>query len=304
MPSIDLRRLRAFVAIAEEGHITRAAAVLGMQQPPLTRLLKGIEAELGVRLMDRTPRGVRATAAGAALLAEARVLLAQADGIADRVRRAGRGETGRLAIGFTSSSALHPFVPAVLRAFRAAAPLVAVSLEEAGTGELVDALLKGRLDASFVRTPVGFDPGLVADDVLVEPMIVALPAGHSLSGEEGAPLTLASLAEEDFVLYRRPTGPGLYDAIVSACRAAGFSARVAQEAPRLTATLSLVAAGLGLSIVPASMRGLGVGAVVYRTLAPEAGLVAPIHLASRRDDPSAVLGRFRDLVVAMKPAAA
>ncbi len=212
------------------------------------------------------------------------------------MRRAGRGETGRLAVGFTSSSALHPFVPASLRAFRATAPGVAVSLEEAGTGELVEGLLKGRLDAAFVRTPVGFEPGVVTDDVLEEPMVVALPAGHRLAGGDGAALALAALAEEDFVLYRRPTGPGLYDAIVSACRAAGFSARVAQEAPRLTATLSLVAAGLGLSIVPASLRGLGVGAVAYRTLAPGAGLVAPIHLASRRGDPSAVLARFRALV--------
>jgi len=297
--AIDLRRLRAFVAIAEEGHITRAAARLGMQQPPLSRLLQGMEAELGVRLMSRTSRGVTPTAAGVALLEEARAVLARADAVAEVVRRADRGETGRLAIGFTSSAALHPFVPAALREFREAAPAVTLTLEEAGTGELIEALLRGQLDAAFVRTPIRDLPSLAVDDVLREPMVVALPAGHPLARQAGA-LPLPRLAVEPFILYRRPTGPGLYDAIVAACRTAGFSPRVVQEAPRLTATLSLVAAGLGLSIVPASLRSLGITAVAYRAFDAHAGLVAPLHLAIRRDDRSAVLARFRALVARMR----
>lgn len=301
--AIDLRRLRAFVAIAEEGHVTRAAARLGMQQPPLTRLLKGMESELGVRLMHRTSRGVNPTAAGAALLEEARAVLARADEVAEVVRRAARGETGRLAIGFTSSAALHPFVPATLRAFREELPAVAVTLEEAGTGELIDALLKGQLDAAFVRTPIPELPDLVVDDVLREPMIAALPAGHPLAGKTGRALPLARLAAEPFILYRRPTGPGLYDAIVAACRDAGFSPRVVQEAPRLTATLSLVAAGLGLSIVPASLRSLNISAVAYRALGGRSGLVAPLHLVTRREDPPAALARFRVLVGRMRKSA-
>lgn len=109
---LELRQLKAFVAIAEEGYITRAAERLGMQQPPLTRMLQSLEAELGVVLMERLPRGVRPTTAGLALLDEARALLARADDVADVVRRAARGEQGRLAIGFTSSAALHPLCPA------------------------------------------------------------------------------------------------------------------------------------------------------------------------------------------------
>ncbi|SDQ92118.1 DNA-binding transcriptional regulator, LysR family [Rhizobiales bacterium GAS191] len=297
---IDLRRLRAFSMIADEGHITRAAARLGMQQPPLTRLLQGLEAELGVKLMQRTPRGVRPTAAGGALLEEARAILARADGLAEVVRRAARGETGRLAIGFTGSAALHPFVPAALRAFREALPAVALTLEEAGTGELVDALLQERLDAAFVRTPIRGLPGLAIDDVLEEAMIVALPAGHLLATEARTSVRLSRLAEEPFILYRRPTGPGLHDAIVAACRGAGFSPNVVQEAPRLTATLSLVAAGLGLSIVPASMRSLNIDGVAYKALSGPSALIAPIHLATRREDPSAVLARLRDLVGKMR----
>ncbi len=293
---IELRRLRAFVAIAEEQHITRAAERLGVQQPSLTRMLQGLEVELGVRLVQRTTRGVRCTEAGTALLNEARAVLARAEGVSEAVRRAARGEHGHLRIGFTSSAALHAVVSSGLRRFREASPGVAIALEEAGTGELVEALLRERLDAAFVRSPVGGVPGLVVDDVLDEPMVAALPAGHPLTTGTRTPLQLSDLAGEGFVLYRRPAGPGLHDAILAACHAAGFNPAVAQEAPRLTATLSLVAAGLGVSVVPASMQLLGGEGVTYRELTGCPGLSAPIHLASRRSGSSPILARFRRLV--------
>ncbi|MEA2729247.1 MAG: hypothetical protein QOD93_3881 [Acetobacteraceae bacterium] len=292
---IDLRRLRAFVALAEESHVTRAAERLGMQQPPLTRLLRGLETEFGVLLMHRLPRGVKPTEAGKTLLTEARILLARAEKLPEIVRRAARGEHGSLAVGFTSSAALHPFVPAVLREFRDRLPGVKVILEEAGTAELVDALLHERLDAAFVRSPVGSVAALLVDPVLDEPMLAALPARHRLALVAG-PLALAELATEAFILYRRSTGPGLYDAIVTACRQAGFSPTVAQEAPRLPATLSLVAAGLGVSIVPASMQRLGGEDIAYRVLVGCPGLSAPIHLATRQANPSPAVSQFRRLV--------
>jgi len=300
---IELRRLHAFVVLAEEGNITRAAERLGMQQPPLTRLLRGLETELGVLLLRRLPRGVQPTEAGQALLEEARAVLARAAEVEDTVRRAARGEQGRLAVGFTSSAALHPFVPAALRAFREAVPGVRMELDEAGTAELVEAVLHGRLDAAFVRSPVGGVPGLLVEPVLDEPMLAALPAGHRLAAaEDGSPLPLAALATEAFILYRRHTGPGLYDAILAACRGAGFAPVVAQEAPRLPATLSLVAAGLGVSVVPASMRRMAVAGVTYRTLEGCPGLSAPIHLALRRTGLSATATRFRGLVGRLAPA--
>jgi len=298
---IDLRHLRAFVALAEEAHVTRAAERLGMRQPPLTRLLRGLETELDVLLMNRLPRGVRPTEAGKALLAEARVLLARAEKLPAIVRQAARGEQGCLAVGFTSSAALHPFIPAVLREFRERLPGVTVNLEEAGTAELVDALLKERLDAAFVRSPVGSLSALLVDSVLDEPMLVALPARHPLAATASS-LPLAGLATEAFILYRRSTGPGLYDAIVAACRETGFSPVIAQEAPRLPATLSLVAAGLGVSIVPASMQRLGGEDIVYRALTGCAALSAPIHLATRRANPSPAVLQFRQLVQHMRRA--
>ncbi|MBW4791511.1 LysR family transcriptional regulator [Pseudomonas tolaasii] len=293
---LELRQLKAFVAIAEEGYITRAAERLGMQQPPLTRLLQSLEAELGVVLMERLPRGVRPTTAGLALLDEARGILAQVDGVADVVRRAARGERGRLAIGFTSSAALHPFVPSVLRLFRETFVGVSVVLEEAGTGELLDALVHEKLDAAFIRSPLSAAPSLQDEPILVEPMLLALPTDHPLARDSGA-LPLAALAGESFVLYRRRVGLGLYDAILVACREAGFSPQVVQEAPRMTATLSLVAAGLGVSIVPASMQRLRGDGIVYRELTECRSLVAPLHLATRAGDGSAVLSRFKEMVV-------
>lgn len=288
---LSLRQLHAFVTVAEEGHITRAAERLGVQQPPLSRMLRGMETQLGVRLLHRLPRGVRPTEAGTALLEEARAVLGRAAGVEDALRRAARGEQGRLAVGFTSSAALHPFVPAALRAFYAAWPAVKVELDEAGTAELVDAILQGRLDAAFVRSSAGMTPGLVVDEVLDEEMVAALPSGHALAVSTGA-LNLTDLATVPFVLYRRASGPGLYDAILAACRAAGFSPVVAQEAPRLPATLSLVAAGLGVSVVPASMQRLALLGVTYRALGGCPGLSAPLRLVLRRS-PSPTAARFR-----------
>ncbi|WP_437373596.1 LysR family transcriptional regulator [Inquilinus limosus] len=295
---IELRHLRYFVAVAEEGHVTRAAERLGMQQPPLSQQIKALEQELGVTLLRRLPRGVQPTESGLVLLAEARAILAQLDRALETVRRTGRGEQGRIAVGFTSSAAFHPFVSAAIRGFREAAPQVEMAMEESSTGELVEALRLGRLDAAFIRSPVGDAAGLVVEPLLEEPMVAAVPTGHPLATESD-PIPLSALAEEAFVLYRRPSGPGLYDSIIAACRAAGFSPRMAQEAPRLVSTLSLVEAGLGVSIVPASMSRLDTGGVAYLPLADRPPLAAPLHLARRDAEPLGVTRRFIEHVRGM-----
>jgi DNA-binding transcriptional LysR family regulator len=143
---------------------------------------------------------------------------------------------------------------------------------------------------------VGNVSGLLVDAVLDEPMVAALPVGHALTVESATPLAISDLAREAFVLYRRPAGPGLYDAILAACRAAGFSPALAQEAPRLTATLSLVAAGLGVSVVPASMQRLGGEGIIYRALSGCPGLSAPLNLAMRRSDQPPTLVRLREIM--------
>jgi DNA-binding transcriptional LysR family regulator len=294
---MELRHLRYFVAVAEEGHVTRAAERLGIQQPPLSQQIRALEAELQLQLFRRKPRGVELTQAGQVLFAEAKAVLQQVEHAVAAARRTADGEAGRIGLGFTSSASFHPFVPHAIRAYREAHPLVALTLEESGTGELVDALMQERLDAAFVRSPIGLVEGIAVHSVLDEAMVAALPAGHKLARRGGAgPLTLAELAAETFILYRRPLGPGLYDAIIAACQRAGYSPKIGQEAPRMLATLSLVAAGLGVTLVPESMRRLRVAGVIYRAIETASGLTAPLNLAYRRDERSMAARRFFALV--------
>jgi len=294
---MELRHLRYFIAVAEEGHITRAAARLGIQQPPLSQQIHALERELDAQLFRRKPRGVVLTDAGRALLDDARAILAQVDHARATTRRTARGEQGRLVVGFTSSAPFVPFVPRVIRAFRESFPLVSLTLEETGTGEMIEALRNELIDAAFIRSPAPDPSGVVVHPLLEEAMVVALPIGHPMaSSSDDAALKLAALAGETFILYRRPVGPGLYDAIIASCHGAGFSPRVGQEAPRILSTLSLVAAGLGVSLVPASLQHLRMDGVIFRRLAGEPQPKAPLNLAYRRDEASAVARRFVALV--------
>ncbi|MBU9844439.1 LysR family transcriptional regulator [Rahnella ecdela] len=298
MDMIELKRLNAFVTVVEAGSITRAAELLFIQQPPLTRLLQGLEQEFGVPLLQRLPRGVIPTEAGEVLLQEARAVLARAAQLSSAMQRAAQGEQGRVRIGFTSSAALHTFVPALLRRYREIYPAVSTLLEESGSGELLASVVAGELDVAFVRMRVKDMPELEMEKVLEEPMWVAVPAGHKLAAQKCAkPLKLEDLSNEPFVLYRRRAGQGLYDAILAAYVRAGFSPHIVQEAPRLTSCLSLVGAGLGISIVPESMTRLGGDGVVFLPLDAATQLSAPLYLARREDShSSAIINTFCSLV--------
>jgi DNA-binding transcriptional LysR family regulator len=296
MSMIELRRLRYLVAVADEGHITRAAERLGIQQPPLTRQIRQLEDELGVTLFERLPRGMRPTEAGRVVVEEARDVLARAERIRETAQRAARGEQGRLAVGYTSSAAFHPFVTQQIRAFRESRPGVVLALAEDGTPELVHGLKEDRLDAAFLRSTSIDIAGLSIEPLLEEKMVAAVPTGHPLA--KAGKVALADLADQTFIFYRRPTGPGLYDAIMAACLAAGFSPTVGQEAPRMASTLSLVASGLGVAITPASMQRMNVEGVAFVRLRGAKGLVAPLLLATRKRDRSTLVDRFRREVTA------
>ena len=294
---MELRHLRYFVAVAEEGHVTRAAERLGIQQPPLSQQIRALERELDVQLFRRKPRGVELTDAGRTLLLDARRILNEIDGALAKAKRTARGEQGRIVVGFTSSAPFHPFVPRVIRLFRENYPRVSLVLEESGTGDLMSAVRAERLDVAFIRSPVPDGEGVRVHALLEERMFAALPSDHRLSTKEDvAPLRLTDLAAEPFVLYRRSSGPGLYDQIVGACHYAGFTPRIEQEAPRVVATLNLVAAGLGVTIVPESLGGMQLDGVVYRPLAEPPRLLAQILLACRSLDHSASAQRFVSLV--------
>jgi len=294
---IDLRQLRYFIAVAEEGHITRAAERLGMQQPPLSQRIKAIERELDVQLFHRKARGVELTDAGRSLFQRARAMLAEFNQAIETTRRTARGEQGRIRIGVTLTGPFHPFVPRVIRAFRQAYPLVSLSLEERPSNELVESLQNERIDAALIRTHPADPQGLATSFLLDEELVVVLPNDHVLARNRGdAALSLKALARDTFVIPGGRFGLGLYATTIAACRAAGFDPKVGQEASGAASTLNLVAMGLGISVVPASLRRMRMDGVAFRRLKGPAQLKAPLILASRRGDPSAVVRNFSNLV--------
>ena len=291
---LDLHKLHAFVVVVEERNITHAANRLFIQQPPLTRLLKKLEEELGTQLLIRQPRGIEPTEAGLALFKEAQLLLEHARHIPQIVQNVSQGKVGQINIGFTSSAGLHPLISLLLRSYREMYPDVQTKLEEAGSQKQLDWLLSEKLDVAFLRAPVSRDIGLSNTHILDEPMVVALPLGHPLTQKEK--IRLSELSDENFVLYRRSSGQGLYDNILSTCYQAGFSPHIIQEAPRPTATLNLVAAGIGISIVPASMHNFWDHEIVYREFDDSLKPNAPLYLITRENESSAKVANFMELL--------
>jgi len=296
--AIDLTKLRYFVAVAEEEHITRAAERLDIQQPPLSRQIRLMERELKVQLFRRLPRGVELTSAGHALLPEARSMLARFDRALEITRRAARGEQGSLCVGIAPTAPFNPMVPKAIHAFREAFPMVSLVLEEGLSNEVVTRFDSDQMDVAFVRAPQVRAQGVVVTPLQEEPMIVALPSNHPIAKRGKAQLiSLTALANDPFILIG-PQGTGLHDETVAACRAAGFMPKLGQPAPRITSTLSLVAAGLGIAVIPSTMQSVRIAGIVYRRLrapVPKAFL----GLAFRRIDPSPVLKQFLSVVRAI-----
>jgi DNA-binding transcriptional LysR family regulator len=298
---MELRHLRYFVVVAEEGHFTRAAERLGMQQPPLSQQIRALEQELGFDLFRRHPKGANLTAGGAAFLGEARAILGNVQQAALRAGRVANGSAGTIAIGFTSSAAAHPLIPQIVRAYRAAWPDVNLDFREGNAAELTDAIADGELHLGFLRLPVSGPPGLVFQQLAEEEMLLVLPTGHRLlQGEPtgGMPeIWLRSLRDERFILVRRRGAPGMYSNLLEACKKAGFTPKIAVEVDRMLTNISLVAAGVGISGVPASMRGFHSDSVVYcRIRDGGPGLSAPLTLVTREQDLHPAARHFLDMV--------
>ena len=293
---MELRHLRYFKTVAEEGHITRAAERLSIQQPPLSLQIKALEQELGVKLLHRRPRGVELTDAGASFFADVSDLLADLDAAVIKAQQVARGEQGNIAIGFTSSVIFHSATKNAIRAYRAAFPDVALSLEEDGSAKLIESIARNKLDAAFVRSSTSHLAGVQVLKMLEEPMYLALPADHPLTGRSAKPLELHALADQPLILYRRASGPGLYDRIITACAGAGFTPQIVQEAPRVGSTLNLVAAGLGISVVPQSLCASHTEGIAYRPVKCEPPLLAPVMLACRKSESSEAVKSFIQIV--------
>ncbi|WP_251864662.1 LysR family transcriptional regulator [Achromobacter sp. Marseille-Q4962] len=306
---MDLRHLRYFLAVADAGHITRAAEALGIQQPPLSQQIRALEAELGCTLFHRLPRGVSLTAAGRLLAEDARRLLGDADGLLARMRRVGAGEEGELSVAFTSSASAHGLAPALLRRLRQDRPGIRVQVREHNAAEIMEGVKAGHLDAGLLRRLVAEPEGLSVETLLEEEMVLALPQDHPLArrARPGAPLArlpslpLEALRDETFLLVRRPGAPGMYGDLLALCGRLGFAPRIGAEVERMMTNLNLVAAGAGVSVVPASMRDKESGNVAYFRLRRDQRLAAPLTLVYRAGPGNAALDA---LVQAARQAAA
>jgi DNA-binding transcriptional LysR family regulator len=297
---IELRQLRYFVTVAEELHFGRAAQRLHMTQPPLSQTIAALEEMLGAPLFLRNRRQVELTPAGAALLPEARRMLLEAAELPGLVRRAAAGEAGKLSLAFVTS-ADYSVLPPFLRRYRAAFPLVHITLREATSDLQVDDLLRERIDAGLLIPPLPDKARAELDymKVLEEPLILCAPTGlPALRGAQPgsrAPVRLQDLPPLPLVIFPRHIAPGLHDAILSCFHAAGITPAIGQEAIQMQTIVSLVSGGMGMALVPQSVSNLMRPGVEYRALADPTPLVET-GLAWRRDNASPVLRGFLELL--------
>jgi DNA-binding transcriptional LysR family regulator len=293
---IELRLLRQFVAVAEELHYGRAAVRLHMTQPPLTQAIQALERELGAEVLARTRRSVALTPAGAALLPQARRLLAAAEALPRMVQAAAAGLSGQLRLAFVSSIAYGP-LPDWLRRFRQAHPDVALQLREATLDVQLDAFAADEIDAGFVLHAPGAAPaGFAAWTALREPLVMALPDQHPAAARRA--VRFADVAGEALIIFPRQIAPSLYDAVLSAYRAAGATPHIAQEAIQMQTIVNLVSAGMGVAWVPEAVTLLQRPGVAYRKVSG-IGLSCETSLLWREPAPP-VVERFVGHVTAQR----
>lgn len=290
MDQIEVRHLRYFIAVAEELHFGRAAARLHIAQPPLSQQIRRLEEMLGHALFLRTSREVQLTAAGEELLERARHTLRKMDADVSAVRKIGRGEAGALTVGFIGSGMLTA-LPKMLGRYRRQYPQVDLQLREFYTEGLIDSLLNGTVDVGFLRDG-GNVEGLRVEVLLAEPFVVVLPRKHPLA--EQKTVAVKSLQHESFVLFARSYGSVAWKKTMDICEAYGFTPRVVQEAPQWLTIMTLVGAGLGVTIAPACVKKLVVPDTVCRTLRTQSGRTH-LELACRANEMRPIVMAFGDL---------
>jgi DNA-binding transcriptional LysR family regulator len=284
---VELRSLRYFVVLAEELHFGRAARRLAITQPPLSIAIRNLENELDVQLLVRDRRRVALTEPGRAFLDQARVVLARASDAVETARAASRGEAGRLAIGFMSAS-IYTVLPLALREFASSHPGVRLELRELTLPQQFAALEKGDIHVGFIR-PQPMEAEFSSAILLQEPLVAALPSGHSLSRNRR--VRAQSLAREPFVMFQRSPGLVLHDIVLKFCLQQGFSPHVVQEASQTHAVIGLVSAGIGVALVPSSAQEIRLRGVELRPLAERSPQVGTA-LAWRSDNDSPALRAF------------
>ena len=286
---MELRHFRYVIAVAEELNFGRAAERLNMSQPPLSHQIRMLEEELGVKLFERTKRRVQLTEAGIRFVEAARKVLDQVDRAAKVVSKSGKDEVGHLSIGMVWE---RVFMIEALRLLDERYPGVRVSLHRQEPQQ-IQRLIEQQLDVAFMVGTSQKDPALVYESLAWEPLIVALPVNHHLADLDRVPLR--ALATERYIMFRRDRNPGLYDEIIAVCRNAGFSLKMLHEVDSVTGGLALVAAGVGVALVPTAAADMPHEGVVFRHLEGHLPKMESV-IVYRRGAPSNVLASFLDLV--------
>ncbi|MCC5635852.1 LysR family transcriptional regulator [Nostoc sp. CHAB 5844] len=288
---MELRHLRYFVTLAEELHFGKAAEKLQIAQPPLSQQIRQLEAELGFELFHRTKRNVQLTQAGQVFLSEVQQILQQLQQAIQIGQQTSRGEVGKLVVGFVSSSAYN-ILPDILKEYRNRVPGVSLELHELTTDQQLDWLREGRMDVGFIRPPVD-DHKFSWETIFQESLMVALPETHELANQSH--ISLTSLANEAFISFPRKLAPGVYDLIISLCQQSGFSPNVVQEAIQMQTIISIVAAEIGVAVVPASLQNLQRTGVIYKHIEEHTPKVA-IAMIWRSSETSPTVQKFLEIV--------
>lgn len=290
----ELSQLRCFVAVAEELHFGRAAQRLNMTQPPLSRQVQLLERILGVVLLDRTSRSVRLTPAGRSFLIEAKRILRLAESAALATRRIGKGDAGRVAIGFTAASG-YSFLPNLVDLARTRLPNVDLALRELVSGEQVEALLTGRIDLGLVRPPLT-RPEFDKVRVLTEPLVAALPTGDPRLEKDR--LTLSDFDAGPMITYA-PEGAGYFHAMLTAMfDEAGVSPNYVQHMAQIHSILALVHARIGAAVVPEAATRLHFDGVEFRPLETRPARPVELFVAWRKDNDNPSLKPLLELISA------
>ncbi len=275
----DLNQLRCFVTVAEELHFGRAAARLNMTQPPLSRQIQVLEHIVDAPLLERTSRSVRLTPAGRSFLPEARRILKLAESASQVARRIAMGKTGSLKLGYTAAAA-YGYLPELIAACRARLPEVDFSLKEMVSGDQLEALTSGQIDAGLLRPPIG-RPELATRRVLAEPLLAAIPRKHPLAS--AATLSIKDLDGQHFVMYSPYESRYFHDLLVALFTQADILPRYVQHLGQIHSILAMVRAGLGAAIVPAAAASLRIANVKLRPLKLRSPTPVELFLVWRRD---------------------
>jgi DNA-binding transcriptional LysR family regulator len=279
---MEIRRLRYFIAVAEELSFTRAAERLHIAQPPLSIQIKALEHEIGARLFDRDQRHVYLTRAGRHLLERARGILAAVEETKAEVRCAELGDIGSLHLGYASSAMFTAALTSAIKEFRSGLPQVRLSLHEMTSLDQINGLHYRTLDAGIVRkTEVAAPSGIGVEEWYRAPLVAAITHDHPLCKKRT--IAIGDLRTEPFIMYPRESGIGLYWQVLRLCASAGFRPQIAREVQELTTIVGLVDAGVGVAIVPADTRSIRLPGVAYMPLRDE-GAFSSLYLAFRDGD--------------------